>query len=92
MLLFWLGAELGVGVAPETIASLRLPAFSREKDLGERAPQLEGHRQPTMHILGKHDREKFHASEEVSPFVLSEVLPVVPGKLVHPKRRICEDC
>ncbi len=83
MLLCWLGAELGLGVAPETIASLWLPAFAGEKDLGERAPQLEGHRHPTMHSLGKHDRDKVRTSEEALPFVLSEALPVVPGKLVQ---------
>ncbi len=54
-----------MGVAPETIASLRLPAFTGEKDLSERVSQVEGHRQPTMHIAGKHDRdrEKVRTSE-----------------------------
>ena len=75
--------ELGGGLAPETVASLRLPVFSAEEDLGERAPQVEGHRQPASYLPGKRDRERARLSEEVSPFVLSEALPVVPGKLVQ---------
>jgi len=83
VLLCWLGVELGGGLAPETVASLRLPVFSAEEDLGERAPQVEGHRQPASYLPGKRDRERTRLSEEVFPFVLSEALPVVPGKLVQ---------
>ncbi len=74
--------ELGSGLPPEAVTGLRLPAFAGEKDLGEREPQWEEHGVPAIHRPGKHDRERVRPSEEAPPFVLSEALPVVPGKLV----------
>ena len=66
----------------EAVNGLRLPAFAGEKDLGERESQWEEHGVPAIHRPGKHDRERVRPSEEAPPFVLSEALPVVPGKLV----------
>ncbi len=78
-----IGRDLGADPTPEEVANLSLPVFSGVQNLSKSAPQAEGSKQPDSHSSEKQDEGRAKPNAEGSPFVLSEALPVVPGKLVQ---------
>ncbi len=80
--LCWLDGELGSGPTPEEVASLGLPVFPSDEG-GERStPAREAVKQAVELAAGKKAQGQYRNSDEGSPFILGEALPVVPGKLV----------
>jgi len=81
--LYPIGRDLGVGPTPEEVASLTLPVFSDDLNPSMSVPLGEGSKHSDSHSSEKQGDGRARQSTEGSPFVLSEALPVVPGKLVQ---------